>query len=466
MEREHERARKARACALHSSIHAMAFEVGQVLCGTIRLVRPIAEGGMGSIWRGQHLLLGTDVAVKAMSKHWAAMPTARTRFLREARMTAAIDSPHVVRVLDCRLTSGDEPYLVLELLPGETLEHRVARRGVLSLFETAEIVGQTCEALAATHAAGFVHRDVKPDNVYLAAGHVHEGHLQEPFVKLLDFGVARPVRASECLDVDRLAAGTPRFMSPEQMFEPENVDPRADLFSVAAVAYFALTMSSPFEAPSLDVLYLAMEDARFKPASQRRPELPLALDAWFARALAREPADRFQTASEMAAALYDVVRHLRDERPTLPDGLETSLSASTPSGGQVRVTRPSQRLSQTALPVSILSRKARTIVAVTTAVLASIVAIGARGAFVSNATAETSQPGRVEPARSTIATTTVYAAGLGANVEGERAPCSLCDSSVCEPSAPRAAGSTDEADPCATMDRARLQPPAVSVAHD
>ncbi len=256
---------------------------------------------MGSVWIAEHLVLGRDVAVKLMSPQWAAMPNARTRFLREARMTANIDSPHVVRVLDCRLDEADEPYLVLELLHGENLEQRVRRHGTLSAYEVEEIVAQTCEALGAAHRAEIVHRDIKPENVFLVAG-------PTTFVKVLDFGVSKPKRLEDCLDVDRLPAGTPQYMSPEHMFEPETTDERSDLFSLAAVAYFALTGRSPFEADSLEALYFAIEGAKFDRPSAVRPELPRSLDAWFEKALAREREARFQSADEMAEALRDALR--------------------------------------------------------------------------------------------------------------------------------------------------------------
>ena len=277
------------------------LEVGQVLSGTLRLVRKIADGGMGSVWIAEHLVLGTEVAVKFMSGPWAAVPSARARFLREARMTANIDSPHVVRVLDCRHDEADEPYLVLELLHGETLEQRVRRHGALSVFETVEIVAQTCEALAATHDAKIVHRDLKPENVFLVAG-------PTTFVKLLDYGVAKPMNLDECLEVDRLPAGTPQYMSPEHMFEPDATDARSDLFSLAAVAYFALTRRTPFDAESIEGLYFAIDGGTFTRPSELRPELPAALDRWFEKALAHDPQDRFANARQMADALYDAAR--------------------------------------------------------------------------------------------------------------------------------------------------------------
>lgn len=256
---------------------------------------------MGSIWLAEHLVLGTEVAVKLMARQWALMPSAGARFLREARMTATIDSPHVVRVLDCRLTESDEPYLVLELLRGENLEQRVRRHGAMPVFDVAEILSQLGDAIGKAHAAGIVHRDVKPENVFLEAG-------AGVSVKLLDFGVAKPKNKEECLDVDRLPAGTAQYMSPEHMFDPETTDERSDLFSLAAVAYFALTRRSPFDADSLEGLYFAIDGGTFKRPTELRPELPRSLDAWFERALAHDPAARFATAREMVQTFQDAIR--------------------------------------------------------------------------------------------------------------------------------------------------------------
>jgi len=288
-------------------------EVGKVLSGTLRLVRKIADGGMGSVWTAEHLVLGTEVAVKFVSGPWASLPNARTRFLREARMTAKIESPHVVRVLDCRHDQADEPYLVLELLHGETLEQRVRRSGAVSVFELVEIVAQACEGLSAAHAAGIVHRDLKPENVFLVTG-------PNVFVKLLDFGVAKPTRREECLACDDLPAGTPQYMSPEHMFEPATTDERSDLFSLAAVAYFAITRRAAFDADSLEGLYFAIDGGTFTRPSAIRPELPAELDAWFEKALAHDPDKRFTSARAMADALFDAVRGTRAGLSTIaPD---------------------------------------------------------------------------------------------------------------------------------------------------
>ena len=300
----------------------MKVSPGQVLSGTLRLVRRIADGGMGSVWIAEHLVLGTHVAVKVMCRAWAEMPDAPARFLREARITARVDSPHVVRVLDCRRTESDEPYLVLELLRGETLEERVRHRGPLPLAEVVALVAQTAEGLAAAHAAGILHRDLKPENVFLVAG-------DAPFVKLLDFGVARPTARAEWLDADRLPAGTPQYMSPEQLFEPESADERSDLFSLAAVAYFAITGRAPLPTESLEALAVAADSGAFRAASALRPELPPEVDAWLARGLARDPGDRFRDPRGMARALAEVAYGAASTPVPAPSSSGTAMALPT-----------------------------------------------------------------------------------------------------------------------------------------
>jgi serine/threonine-protein kinase len=353
-------------------------EVGQILSGTLRLVRKIADGGMGSVWLGEHLVLGTDVAVKVMSGPWAAVPSARSRFLREARMTANIDSPHVVRVLDCRHDEADQPYIVLELLRGENLEQRVRTHGPLSLFEVVEVVAQTCEALAATHAAGIVHRDLKPENVFLVSG-------PTTFVKLLDFGVAKPMMKRDCVDVDLLPAGTPQYMSPEHMFEPETTEARSDLFSLAAVAYFALTRRTPFDADSMQGLFFAIDGGTFPRPSELRAELPTSIDRWFEKALAHHPEDRFSSARAMTDALYDAVRALPRTRAS-----ETSEDASTADDAPLSTTTPT--VFQVGVPRRRRGVRKRAIAMLAlTAAAASMLAWRSSGPEVQEANASTSE---------------------------------------------------------------------------
>lgn len=302
----------------------MQFERGRVISGTLRLVRRLAEGGMGTVWMAEHIVLGTRVAVKFIAPTWAMMPGARSRFLREARLTARAEGTHVVRVLDCRATEADEPYLVLELLDGENLEQRVRRCGPLSLGEVEGLVTQLCEALATTHAAHVIHRDVKPENVFLVAG--------QSTVKLLDFGIAKSTLPDEAAPSDGLAAGTPQYMSPEHLFDPESTDARSDLFSLASVAYFALTGRAPFCVESLEGLYFAIDAAAFDRPSRLRPELPAGIDRWFERALARLPEHRFTSPEAMACALSMAIRQSHTAR-SAPE-----LHAAEGTGAERRVT--------------------------------------------------------------------------------------------------------------------------------
>ncbi len=273
----------------------MKLESGQILSGTFRIVRQIAEGGMGAVWLAEDFNSGTRVAIKTMSPRWAPVPSAAARLVREGRMTAQASGPRVVRLVDCRADESGEPYLVFELLEGENLAERVRKRGLLPLAQAADVVEQVCEALCGAHDARIIHRDVKPDNVFVLTR-------DETSIKLLDFGVARPLDDGECLEADRTSAGTPRYMSPEQLFDPDSADARSDLFSLAAVVYFALTGHAPFESDTLEGLCLAIESGEFRRPSERRPDLPQSLDRWFEKALAREPVDRFADAASMARA--------------------------------------------------------------------------------------------------------------------------------------------------------------------
>lgn len=251
---------------------------------------------MGTVWLAEHLVLGTDVAVKFLARALALAPGACSRFVREGRLTAKIDHPNVVRLLDCRFDEADLPYLVLELLRGENLAQRVRRLGPLSFLDARALVAQACAALEASHDAGIVHRDIKPDNVFLVAA-------PQLFVKLIDFGIAKPKDAAEWMDHDRLPAGTPYYMSPEHILSPDDTDERSDLFSLGAVAYFALTGRTPFEAESMEGLCVAVGQGAFVRPTRVRPELPSSVDRWFERALAWEPGDRFEGPRAMASAL-------------------------------------------------------------------------------------------------------------------------------------------------------------------
>src|SRR5579859_4562030 len=222
----------------------MGLQPGTFIGPNLRLRKLLAMGGMGSVWEADHQRLETRVAVKLIADVLLSEPNARRRFALEAEAAAQIRGPHVVQILDHGSTDQGVPFIVMELLEGESLGARLQRRGRIALDETAVIVQQTSKALGRAHELGFVHRDIKPDNLFLTD---HDGEL---FVKVLDFGIAK--RHGESMSMTRTGAalGTPRFMSPEQLANAKQVTPAADLWSLAAVAYRALMGKAPFDGES------------------------------------------------------------------------------------------------------------------------------------------------------------------------------------------------------------------------
>jgi hypothetical protein len=276
-----------------------AMQAGQNVTPTIRLVRPLGHGAMGCVWVAEHLALGTLVAVKLMARDYLQHPEFAVRFRREAQAAAQLGSPHVTQVLDYGLTPEGEPYIVMELLEGETLGQRLQRLGTLPLEQVVQLVEQTAKALSRAHQLGIIHRDIKPDNLFLIDV---EG---DPFVKVLDFGIAKQVQA----DVTRMTStgamlGTPLYMSPEQFSSSKNVDHRSDLWALSVVTYQALTSQLPFAGNTLLALAYSVCAGEFRMPSALRPDLPVAVDAWMVHALQCEAAQRFESAMSMAQALH------------------------------------------------------------------------------------------------------------------------------------------------------------------
>ncbi|XXY22149.1 serine/threonine-protein kinase [Sorangium sp. So ce216] len=274
----------------------MPLHTGQMVTPALRLVRILRRGGMGSIWVADRLSLKAQVAVKFMSPELAEDAGYVERFRREAVAAAQITSPHVAQVLDHGLTSEGMPYIAMELLRGEDLRARIRRLGPLPLPEVARIVAQAAKALGQAHRLGIVHRDIKPDNLFLTEV---DG---ETFVKVLDFGIAKRARDLRVTTTGNVV-GTPLYMSPEQLISAKDLDFRADLWSLGVVAYHAITGQVPFFAESIVALTLVVHAGRFKPPSALRPDVPPALDDWMRRALQLDPSARFGSAREMADAL-------------------------------------------------------------------------------------------------------------------------------------------------------------------
>ena len=267
-----------------------------VIADRFRLVRLLGHGGMGSVWLAHHIQLEIPCAVKFMLPQVAAEPAFRARFEREAVAAAQLRSPHVVQILDHETWEG-APYIAMEYLEGEDLEHRLRRLTRLSPAETVAIVAQIARALTRAHAAGLVHRDLKPPNIFLVRDDDRE------IVKVLDFGVAK-TSTPKAGGATRTGAimGTPYYMSPEQAQGTRAVDHRTDLWALGVVVFECLTGTLPFTSDAFGdlVLKIIVEPL---PVPSRIAEVPPGFDAWWARAMERDPAARFQSARELADAL-------------------------------------------------------------------------------------------------------------------------------------------------------------------
>jgi serine/threonine protein kinase len=274
------------------------FAPGMILQGTYRIVGPIAEGGCGEIFLADHTRLPGQVAIKVLHRGLQQNAEVLSRFRQEAEITATLRHPHIVQVLDFNVTDQGYPYLVMEMLEGQSLSKRINDAGELPPDAAVGIVEQIAQALHAAHVRGIVHRDLKPDNVMLLSG---DG--VKDFVKVLDFGIShaswRP-RLTNGAEV----AGTPQFMAPEQARGlREQIDPRSDQFSLAAIAYVLLTGREPFRAEDpIAVLYQVVH-ADPPPPATLVPRLGPAVDAVIMKGLAKETTDRFPSVLEFAAAL-------------------------------------------------------------------------------------------------------------------------------------------------------------------
>ncbi|MFZ5891985.1 MAG: serine/threonine-protein kinase [Myxococcota bacterium] len=282
-----------------SSTAGELARAGALIAGKYRLEQPLARGAMGTIWRAEQVYLGCPVALKLIDERAPRSAQAKLRFLREARTAAALRGPHVVQLLDYGIDQGT-PYLVMELLAGESLRERLARVGCLSRRETVRIVTQLARALERAEKLHIVHRDLSPNNVFLVE---EDG---KPCVKLLDFGIAKCIRESEPRDVgltlNGMILGTPSYMSPEQLEGSAGIDCRSDIWALGVIAFECLLGFVPFQSESFAGLVLAI-CSRPLPSPSSFGALPAAFDAWFQRACAREQHRRFSSAREAAHEL-------------------------------------------------------------------------------------------------------------------------------------------------------------------
>jgi serine/threonine-protein kinase len=269
---------------------------GSLLGGRYRLASSLGAGGMGIVYEALDEATGRMVAVKVLRDSAFGMPGALQRFEREARATIAIEHPNVVHVSDVGCEAGTTPYYVMERLRGHSLGVRVRRHGRLDPERVAKIAIQIAAGLQAANEAGILHRDLKPDNVFLC-----ETNGADDRVKVLDFGVAKIAEKTD-LTLAGSIVGTLAFMPPEQA-RGENLDPRADLYSLGACMYFALTGREPFAEHRAHALLAALFKTEPTPLAQLVPEVEPALVAIVERAMKKNRRERFRNPAELRATL-------------------------------------------------------------------------------------------------------------------------------------------------------------------
>jgi hypothetical protein len=268
--------------------------------GRYRLKQRIGAGGMGEVWAAHHHALRRDVAVKILKPETRGDPGAIARFEREVRATAELVHPHTVRVFDYGITEDGLWYYAMELLDGHDLHQIVEREGPMEPARAARLVWQAAKALAEAHARGIVHRDMKPENLFVTSVGV-EGE----FIKVLDFGLAKLARREmqPALTGEGWAVGTPKWASPEVVTGNE-ADPRSDVYGLGTVLYFLLAGTPPFDYPDLAKILMAhVNEAPIPPSVRTGRAIPAPIESIVLRCMAKDPARRFASAAELAIAL-------------------------------------------------------------------------------------------------------------------------------------------------------------------
>jgi serine/threonine-protein kinase len=296
-----------------------ALKPGSTLDGKYQLKELLGRGGMGRVFLAEHLGTGKQVALKVMLADIADEDTIQ-RFQLEARAAAAIRHSGVVDVYDVGRTPEGNPYLVMECLRGETWRARMERQPPPTFEEIGMVLGQALETIAAAHDAGIVHRDLKPENLFVVSG-------LPPQVKVLDFGLARFRRAGDVTQTQSGAVlGTPLYMAPEQAHSSRSAGPAADIYSIGAILYHAVTGRPPFEGETPIEVLSRLLTQPIRPVLEVRPDAPKALAELIESLLNRDPDQRPANAMQVRNRLLDATR-FRDEQTAPSGSARTVISA-------------------------------------------------------------------------------------------------------------------------------------------
>jgi serine/threonine protein kinase len=314
--------------------------IGSVL-GNYRLTAEISSGGMGTVYRAEHELLGRTAAVKLLRPELTANEELVERFFNEARAATAIRHPGIVEVFDFGYTSAGRAYLVMELLEGRPLGKAIAG-GRFSELEAAVIVRGVASALRAAHAQGIIHRDLKPDNIFLVPD--ADTGTERPTV--LDFGIAKLSTVDSVRQTQTgVLMGTPMYMAPEQARAASQIDQRADLYSLGCILYEMLVGTPPYESDGAGEILAMHLFAEVPHPKERIPALSPEIDAIVVKLLAKEPGDRFADASALIAALTSITGRLSGELAALSISGPRQVVIHMPS-----TLRPAEIPTEAALP--------------------------------------------------------------------------------------------------------------------
>lgn len=281
-------------------------EQGSVIAGRYRLDHLLGEGGMGAVWAATHQLTGKRVAIKLL-KADAATPDTLRRFIREARAASAVRHPNVVEIHDFLSLDDGSPAMIMDLLEGETLAQRLRRLGVLPMAELSSIMAPVLSAVGSAHAAGVIHRDLKPDNIFLAQ--LGDGRT-EPMV--LDFGIAKVLPFEETLDSDEqltrtgAVVGTPYYMAPEQAFGEKDVDARIDVWALGVILYECATGRKPIRGETLGQVFKSIIAGPIAHLADTDPHLPVKFTLLVDRMLSRDREQRPRDLREPFELLRDM----------------------------------------------------------------------------------------------------------------------------------------------------------------
>ncbi len=315
--------------------------VGTIVAGKYRLDRILAQGGMGTVFGGQHEWTHRPVAVKLLNYEHARNPEIVKRFLQEARAAATLTHSNVVDVLDMGEDQDGTVYMVLELLEGRTLRAHLREAGRLELGELVEILGPVMDALAAAHRRGVVHRDLKPDNVFLT--YDEDGRV---IPKLLDFGIAKVRDGDSTATGTGVMIGTPQYMAPEQVRGDRDVGAPADVWSMGVLLYVALSGRMPFSGDAAATILAKVLTERPPPLRVVAPHVPPEVAGVVDRALSAAPEARFADMAEMAAALRRAV-----DAPPSFEASDAAAWSEDPSTEVTQATPPPAALDPSELPM-------------------------------------------------------------------------------------------------------------------